>query len=91
VDPVEYRDELREAHDLLVGAGVPTRIYNHQLCVLDRSLWHAATQSISDWKNDFPALCEPCVVKDHCAGVFTTSGARISPNLSPILDLHDVC
>lgn len=91
VDPVEYRDELREAHDLLVVAGIHTRIYNHQLCVLDRSLWPAATQSISDWKNDFPPLCQPCVVKDHCAGVFTTSGARISSNLSPILDLPDVC
>jgi His-Xaa-Ser system radical SAM maturase HxsC len=85
VDPIEYRDELREAHDLLTGAGIPTRIYNHQLCVLDRALWPAATQSISDWKNDFPSLCEPCVVKDHCAGVFTTSGARISPHLSPVL------
>lgn len=85
VDPIEYGDELRRAHDLLMVAGIPTRIYNHQLCVLDRSLWPAATQSISDWKNDFPELCRPCVVKDRCAGVFTTSGARISPNLSPVL------
>jgi len=56
-----------------------------ELCTIDRALWLAATQSISDWKNDFPALCAPCVVKDRCAGVFSTSGARISPNLRPVL------
>jgi His-Xaa-Ser system radical SAM maturase HxsC len=85
VDPHEYRRELGEAHRLLRAAGVFTRIYNHQLCVIDRELWPAAVQSISDWKNDYPSLCDPCVVKDRCAGVFTTSGSRLSPSLKPVL------
>jgi His-Xaa-Ser system radical SAM maturase HxsC len=85
VDPHDYRRELREAFHLLTAAGVYTRIYNHQLCLIDRELWGAAVQSISDWKNDYPALCEPCAVKDQCAGVFTTSGSRLSPSLQPIL------
>lgn len=85
VDPNDYRQQLREAFRILQAAGVHTRIYNHQLCVIDRSLWPAAVQSISDWKNDYPELCGPCVVKDQCAGVFSTSGSRLSPGLSPIL------
>ena len=87
IDPTEYHRELRSAYEILVGSKITTRIYNHQLCVTDRELWPAAVQSISDWKNDFPTLCDPCLVKDQCAGVFTTSGSRISPNLRPILSL----
>jgi His-Xaa-Ser system radical SAM maturase HxsC len=84
-DPHDYRDELRDAYNILNAAGIHTRIYNHQLCVLDRELWPAAVQSISDWKNDYPASCDPCLVKAQCAGVFTTSGTRLSPHLQPIL------
>ena len=85
-EPTEYRNELREAYAILSDAGVFTRIYNHQLCVLDEALWPAAVQSISDWKNDFPSLCDPCTVKKSCAGVFTTSGARVSKHLHPIIN-----
>lgn len=87
-EPNDYRDELRVAYRILRDAGVFTRIYNHPLCVLDQELWPAAVQSISDWKNDFPELCAPCAVKDRCAGVFTTSGGRVSKHLQPILDVE---
>jgi His-Xaa-Ser system radical SAM maturase HxsC len=88
VDPYDYRQELMDAFSVLESAGVRTRIYNHQLCIIDQELWPAAVQSISDWKNDFPELCKPCLVKDHCAGVFTTSGDRLSPHLAPIKTPH---
>jgi His-Xaa-Ser system radical SAM maturase HxsC len=84
VDPYDYRDELRTAYQRLSSSGMRVHIYNHPLCIIDRELWPAAVQSISDWKNDFPDLCEPCVVKDDCAGVFTTSGTRLSPHLEPV-------
>ena len=35
VDPNDYRRELGEAYRRLTSAGVFTRIYNHQLCLLD--------------------------------------------------------
>lgn len=84
VDPYDYRNELREAYQLLAQAGISTRIYNHQLCVLDEDLWHASVKSISDWKNDYPETCTPCSVREQCAGVFTTSGTRLSNHLQPI-------
>lgn len=84
VDPSDYQGELAEAVDILVAAGITTKIYNHQLCVLDRRLWPYAVRSISDWKNDYLDICCSCSVRDACGGVFTTSGNRLSQHLRPV-------
>ena len=83
-DPADYQRELIEAVGILTTAGISTRIYNHQLCVLDRSLWPYAVRSISDWKNDYLDICRSCSVRDACGGVFTTSGNRLSQHLHPV-------
>jgi His-Xaa-Ser system radical SAM maturase HxsC len=83
-DPVDYQRELAEAVDILTTAGIATRIYNHQLCVLDRHLWPYSVRSISDWKNDYLDICRSCSVRDACGGVFTTSGNRLSQHLRPV-------
>ncbi len=83
-DPADYQHELARAVDILATAGITTRIYNHQLCVLDRRLWRYAVRSISDWKNDYLDICRSCSVRDACGGVFTTSGNRLSQHLAPI-------
>jgi His-Xaa-Ser system radical SAM maturase HxsC len=85
-DPADYQRELVEATGILTTAGIPTRIYNHQLCVLDRNLWPYAVRSISDWKNDYLEICRSCSVRDACGGVFTTSGNRLSQHLQPVPD-----
>lgn len=85
IDPADYQRELLEATQILATAGVVTRIYNHQLCVLDERLWPHAVRSISDWKNDYLDICQQCSVRDACGGVFTTSGNRLSRHLRPIL------
>ena len=71
-------------HGTLAAAGIATKIYNHQLCVLDRRLWPFAVRSISDWKNDYLPQCAACSVREACGGVFTTSGNRVSQHLRPI-------
>ena len=83
-DPADYQRELAEAVGILVTAGIPARIYNHQLCVLDQRLWPFAVRSISDWKNDYLDICRFCSVRDACGGVFTTSGNRLSQHLRPV-------
>lgn len=83
-DPADYHRELAEAVDILATAGIATRIYNHQLCVLDRRLWPYAVRSISDWKNGYLDICRTCSVRDACGGVFTTSGNRLSQHLRPV-------
>ena len=83
-DPADYQRELAEATGILATAGIPARIYNHQLCVLDQRLWPYAVRSISDWKNDYLDICRSCSVRDTCGGVFTTSGDRLSQHLRPV-------
>ena len=83
-DPADYQHELAETVGILNTAGITTRIYNHQLCVLDRRLWPYAVRSISDWKNDYLDICRSCSVRDACGGVFTTSGNRLSQHLHPV-------
>jgi His-Xaa-Ser system radical SAM maturase HxsC len=83
-DPADYQRELLDAVGILTSAGISTRIYNHQLCVLDRQLWPYAVRSISDWKNDYLDICRSCSVREVCGGVFTTSGNRLSRHLHPI-------
>ncbi len=84
IDPVDYQAELADATFTLAAAGITTKIFNHQLCVLDERLWPFAVRSISDWKNDYLDICDNCSVRDACGGVFATSGKRLSMALRPI-------
>jgi His-Xaa-Ser system radical SAM maturase HxsC len=85
IDPVDYRNLLAEAVDCLVCAKLRVSIYNLQRCVLARSVWPYAAQSISDWKNGYTETCNQCIEKPRCAGFFTTGRTRYSRGLSPIL------
>jgi His-Xaa-Ser system radical SAM maturase HxsC len=86
VDPFDYRAGLAEAADLLDAAGIPVRIYNHQLCVLEPESWQFAIRSISDWKNRYFPECEGCAVQARCGGFFQSASLRRSAHLRP---LHD--
>jgi His-Xaa-Ser system radical SAM maturase HxsC len=70
IDPLDYQDELESAVELLSTRGMRVSIYNHQLCVLRRSLWKFARKSISDWKNIYLDACNGCGVRDECGGFF---------------------
>lgn len=72
IDPIEYQSQLKRAVRTIKGAGMRLSIYNHQLCTLDPELWRHAKQSISDWKNEYLAACEGCVVKHRCGGFFSS-------------------
>lgn len=84
VDPHDYSGELAEAALRLESARIPTRIYNHQLCLLDRSVWHLAVRSISDWKNHYEPVCDTCAVRERCGGFFSTGLRRVSDHIQPL-------
>lgn len=84
IDPADYQPQLTAATRTLASAHITTRIYNHQLCVLDEQLWPYAVRSISDWKNGYLKLCHTCSIRDACGGIFTTSGNRLSRHLHPV-------
>jgi His-Xaa-Ser system radical SAM maturase HxsC len=85
IDPIDYRGELAEGVNILAAAGVNVSVYNLQRCVLDRSVWPYAAQSISDWKNGYIEECNRCIEKDRCSGFFTSGRPRRSRGVSPIL------
>src|SRR5207237_263494 len=58
IDPLDYADDLAQGVGVLRGAGVHVSVYNLPLCLLDRSVWDVAVQSISDWKNAYLPVCE---------------------------------
>jgi len=85
IDPIEYRTELAEGVNILASARVNVSVYNLQRCVLDRSVWPHAMQSISDWKNGYIEECNRCIEKDRCSGFFTSGRPRRSRGISPVL------
>jgi His-Xaa-Ser system radical SAM maturase HxsC len=70
IDPYDYQNELEAAVELLAMRGMTVSIYNHQLCVLKRSLWPYARKSISDWKNLYLPECRDCSKLRECGGLF---------------------
>jgi His-Xaa-Ser system radical SAM maturase HxsC len=84
IDPIDYRDALAEGVGLLNSAGVNVSVYNLPRCVLDRSTWPHAVQSISDWKNGYVPECELCVEKERCSGLFTSGRPRLSRGIRAI-------
>jgi len=86
IDPTEYADELVEAVTLLDRSHVHTMVYNHQLCLIPRSVWPFAVRSISDWKNEYHPECLRCSVKDDCGGFFFSAKYKMSDKISAIED-----
>lgn len=84
IDPTDYADELVEAVTLLDRSRIHTMIYNHQLCLIPRSMWPYAVRSISDWKNEYHPECVGCSVKDECGGFFFSAKYKISEKIKAI-------
>lgn len=84
VDPVDYQNQLEEAVLFLDRQRINVSVYNHQLCVLRKSLWAFAKQSISDWKNEYFPACEACAVKNQCGGFFSSAPLKFSDHIHPI-------
>jgi His-Xaa-Ser system radical SAM maturase HxsC len=84
IDPVDYGADLARGVEMLRMAGINVSIYNLPLCLLDRSVWDVAVQSISDWKNGYLPECDSCAARRRCAGFFTTGRPKISRGIKPI-------
>ena len=90
IDPVDYRDALAKAVDLLVSANVRVSRYNLQRCILARSVWPYAVKSISDWKNEFVSDCDQCTEKLRCGGFFGSGRPRRSRAICAIAQSLEV-
>ena len=84
IDPIKYQPQLAEAVRLLDRSRITVAVYNHQLCITDRSLWTFAKRSISDWKNEYMPECDGCSVRNDCAGFFSSAKLRYSAHIRAI-------
>ena len=84
VDPLDYQRELVEAVGELDRAGMSVSIYNHQLCVLDKTLHPFSRKSISDWKNVHFDECGTCGARAECGGFFASASIRKSRGIARI-------
>lgn len=84
IDPTEYADELVEAVTLLDRSRIHTMIYNHQLCLIPRSMWPYTVRSISDWKNEYHPECLACSVRDICGGFFFSAKYKVSEKIQAV-------
>ncbi len=87
IDSYDYQPELLEAAEILSLSGLNLSIYNHQLCVLDRSLWGFARKSISDWKNIYLEACQECAERERCGGLFQSAARKHSAYIKPFEQL----
>jgi His-Xaa-Ser system radical SAM maturase HxsC len=84
IDPVDYRNDLAAGVDILSAVGVNVSVYNLPRCLLDRSVWPHAVQSISDWKNGYAEECISCTERPRCSGLFTSGRPRQSRSIAAI-------
>jgi His-Xaa-Ser system radical SAM maturase HxsC len=86
IDPYEYQQELEDAVAHLAQFRMNVSIYNHQLCILRRSLWQFAKQSISDWKNEYLPVCQSCSLRSRCGGFFSSGLSKPSEHIHAVLE-----
>ena len=84
IDPNDYQEELESAVEFLTLRGMKVSIYNHQLCVLRKSLWKFARKSISDWKNIYLDVCKNCGARESCGGFFQWANKLHSAHIHSI-------
>ena len=73
VEPIEYINHLCKAVEILAGWDIPATIFNIPLCLLPVDFHQFAAQSISDWKTKYLDICDSCILKEKCCGLFATS------------------
>lgn len=76
IDPVNYKDELSQAVEVLSLYGIDTRIFNLPLCVVNHDVHDKCAQSISDFKNIYYPTCNECTKKEKCCGFFSSSNEK---------------
>jgi His-Xaa-Ser system radical SAM maturase HxsC len=83
VDPIDFGERLAEAVQHLHRRNMNVSVYNLPYCLLPERTWPFARDSISDWKKTYLPVCDGCVKRAECSGVFATS-ELVSEKISPI-------
>jgi len=89
IDPHDYKQTLESTVSTLANYRIPTRVYNHQLCVVSDAVRPYCVQSISDWKREYLPSCAACDLRHRCGGFFSSGiKSRHSDYIAPINETH---
>jgi len=78
-----YSSLIEEFVTTLESSGINTVLFNMPICLLPESVWPAARQSISDWKNDMPEQCSRCAIQSECSGFFSWNVDEYKQSVRP--------
>lgn len=84
---ISYKESapyIQEAIELLVNSGITTKVYNYPLCTIEKKYWDICARSISDYKVTFADICNECIVKKICGGVFNGTFNIEKDEIEPI-------
>lgn len=84
IDPMDYADNLEKAVKFMWYRKIHVSIYNLPLCVVPKSIWSFARQSISDYKNIYLEECNQCKVQEHCSGLFQSGETKHSRGIKAL-------
>ena len=60
----------KNAINKLINRGIDVQLYNFPLCAVDKEYHKICARSITDYKVRYGSVCNECVLKDACGGVF---------------------
>jgi len=86
INPSQFNTAVSPLINYLDMVGMSVSIFNMPLCVLLPKLRRFSVQSITDWKVRYYQLCERCLVKEECGGVFFSSKNYLADFIEPIED-----
>lgn len=90
IDPLDYSETLSKAVKFMWYRQIPVSLYNLPLCVIPKSIWAFARQSISDFKNIYLDECKLCSLQKYCGGLFLSGETRHSRGIEAVRDI-EVC
>ena len=85
IDPLDYADVLEQAVRYMWYRRINVSVYNLPLCVIPKTIWAFARQSISDYKNIYLEECNQCKARKHCSGLFQSGESRHSRGIRALV------
>ena len=85
---IPYRESFQyvsTAVEILVTAGINTRLYNYPLCTVEPKYWPLCKKSISPEKIRYSNVCEDCKIRSSCGGVFGGTLLLEKAELEPVI------
>lgn len=70
---------IRDAIDVLISHGIPVKLYNYPLCMVDKKYHPLYKKSITPSKIEYLNACSDCFRKNECGGFFRTT--KIMPDI----------